>query len=250
MAIYHLSVQVISRSKGRSAVAAAAYRSGERLRDERTGLLHDYTYLRREGEIEAWIQAPAEVPDWARDREDLWNRVEACEQRKDSQLARNLNIALPVELSRERQRELIRGYVEEQFIKRGMVADVSLHFSNAHNPYAEVMLSTRKLELEGFGLKVREWSSRQLLYEWRESWAHHANRQLEDAGSSARIDHRSLEAQGIDRLPTMHEGRGVRAMQARGIRTERGDYNRETRSHNLLGTQPDEGYREMEGQVR
>ncbi len=244
MAIYHLSVQVISRSKGRSAVAAAAYRSGERLRDERTGLLHNYTYLRREGEIEAWIQVPAGSPDWARDREDLWNRVEACEQRKDSQLARDLNIALPVELSRERQRELIHGHIEEQFVKRGMVADVSLHFSDAHNPYAEVMLSTRKLELEGFGLKVREWGSRQLLYEWRESWAHHANRQLEDAGSSARIDHRSLEAQGIDRLPTMHEGRGVRAMEARGIRTERGHLNREIQLCNLLGTQPDEEHRE------
>ncbi len=131
-----------------------------------------------------------------------------------------------------------------------MVADVSLHFSNAHNPYAEVMLSTRKLELEGFGLKVREWSSKQLLYEWRESWAHHANRQLEDAGSSARIDHRSLEAQGIDRLPTMHQGREVRAMEARGIRTERGDLNREIQLCNLLGIQPEERQREMEGQVR
>ncbi len=236
MAIYHLSVQVISRSKGRSAVAAAAYRSGERLRDERTGLLHDYTYLKTEGEIEAWIQAPAGAPDWARDRQELWNRVEACEQRKDSQLARDLNIALPVELSRERQRGLIRRYVEEQFVERGMVADVSLHVGNAHNPYAQVMLSMRRLELEGFSPKEREWGSKQLLYEWRKSWAHHANRQLEDAGSSARIDHRSLEAQGIDRLPTMHEGRGVRAMEARGIRTERGDLNRETRSYILLGT--------------
>lgn len=244
MAIYHLSVQVIGRSAGRSAVAAAAYRAGERLVDERTGQVHDYS--RRRG-IESEILAPAQAPAWIQDRERLWNAVEASERRKDSQLAREINIALPLELSREQARELVRGYVQEQFVAQGMVADVAYHWDR-HNPHVHVMLTLRAIGPDGFGAKVREWNRTEALEGWREAWERHANRALERAGRSERIDHRSLEAQGItDRLPTIHEGPHVRAMARRGLRTERAAIQAAIREHNATVVELDRLRRELEG---
>lgn len=233
MAIYHLSAKVIGRSSGRSSVAAAAYRSAERLVDERTGLVHDYT-RRRGGEIECWIQAPEKAPEWARNREELWNRVEASEKRKDAQLCREVEVALPKELSREEQSELVRGFVREQFVSRGMVADVAVHRGDENNPHAHVMLTTREVDPggAGFGSKAREWNRNELLKEWREGWAERANRALERAGLSERIDHRSFASRGIDREPSVHEGPNVREMEARGLRTERGSLNRAARELN------------------
>jgi ATP-dependent exoDNAse (exonuclease V) alpha subunit len=224
VAIYHLSAKVIGRAAGRSSVGAAAYRSGERLVDERTGLVHDYS--RRRGEIEAFIEAPEQA--WAWEREELWNRVEASEKRKDSQLCREVEVALPKELSREEQRELVRDFVQEQFVARGMVADVSIHRGDENNPHAHVMLTTREVDPggAGFGSKAREWNSNELLKEWREGWAERANRALERAGLRERIEHRSFASRGIDREPTVHEGPNVREMEARGLRTERGSLNR------------------------
>jgi ATP-dependent exoDNAse (exonuclease V) alpha subunit len=224
VAIYHLSAKVIGRGAGRSSVAAAAYRSGERLIDERTGLVHDYS--RRRGEIECWIQAPENAPEWARDREELWNRVEASEKRRDSQLCREAEVALPKEISREQQDELVREFVREQLVSRGMVADVAIHRGDENNPHAHMLLTTREVGPEGFGRKAREWNGRELLKVWRERWAECANRTLERAGSRERIDHRSFASRGIDREPTVHEGPSVRAMEGRGIPTERGDLNR------------------------
>lgn len=224
MAIYHLSSQIISRAKGRSAVAAAAYRSGERLLDERTGLVHDYT--RKQGIAETFIEAPENAPSWVSDRQELWNAVESKERRKDSQLCRELDIALPVELSEAQQTELLRGYVREQFAARGMVADVAIHRGDRGNPHAHVMLTMRGVGPEGFEGKDRSWNDRQLHQEWRRSWERHANRELERVGSFERIDHRSHEDRGIDRAPTVHEGPDVREMEARGIRTDRGELNR------------------------
>ncbi len=223
MAIYHLSAQVIGRSSGRSAVAAAAYRAGEELHDERTDLYHDYS---RRRDIDSWIQAPGHAPSWVWDRQSLWNRVEASERRCDSQVAREINVALPVELDRERQDELVRGYVAEQFTSRGMVADVAIHRGDEGNPHAHVMLTMRPLDGDRFGAKEREWNSTETLQGWRESWSVHANRELERQGREERIDHRSHEARGIEREPTVHEGPNVREMEARGIRTERGEWNR------------------------
>lgn len=225
MAIYHFSTQVIGRSAGRSSVAAAAYRAGQRLLDRRTGLVHDYG--RKQG-AESWIEAPEGAPAWAREREELWNRVEAGERRRDAQLCREIDVALPVELSEGRQREMLRGFVREQFASRGMVADVAIHRNDPGNPHAHVMLTMRRIgpEGEGFGEKERGWNDRALLGRWREEWARHANRELEREGSPERIDHRSHAALGIDREPTEHEGPNVREMEARGIFTERGAYNR------------------------
>lgn len=224
MAIYHLSGQVISRSKGRSAVAAAAYRSGERLVDLRTGLVHDYT--QRRGGIEGFVEAPENAPGWVGDREELWNAVEERECRRDAQLCREFDVALPKELSRDEQRELVRGYVREQFVGRGMVADVAIHRGDHENPHFHVMLTMREVGPEGFGNKVREWNDRREIGRWRESWAEHANRELERGGHEERVDHRSFRERGVAREPTVHEGPDVREMERRGIPTDRGEENR------------------------
>ncbi|QQE76754.1 MobA/MobL family protein (plasmid) [Brevibacillus composti] len=231
MAIYHFSVQVISRSQGRSAVAAAAYRAGERLQDERYGHTYDYT---KKNVAERAIAAPENAPAWVKDREQLWNAVEAAEKRKDAQLCREINIALPRELTALQQRELVSTFVTEQFVKRGMIADVAIHRDNPENPHAHIMLTMREITPAGFGQKVREWNDKGLLEAWRAEWANYANRALERAGSQERIDHRSLEAQGSDRLPTVHEGPHVRQMESRGIRTDRGDLNRAVAEYNGL----------------
>ncbi len=225
-------------------MSAAAYRAGEELRDERTGLTHDYT--RRHG-IDSWIQAPAGAPSWVYDREDLWNRVEAREPQKNSQLAREINVALPVELGRERQDELVRGYVREQFTSRGMVADVAVHRDKEENPHAHVMLTMRRVDGDSFGPKERDWNRKDLLEGWRESWSTHANRALEREGREERIDHRSFAERGIDREPTVHEGPNVREMERRGIPTERGEWNRAVIERNAeRDRRDDEARRERE----
>lgn len=231
MAIYHLSVQVISRSAGRSAVAAAAYRAGERLHDERTGLTHDFS--RRREEIEQRIYAPEGAPEWVRDRSRLWNAVEEAERRRDSQLSREINVALPKELSRDQHRELIDQYVREQFVAKGMIADVAIHWGNPENPHAHIMLTMRTVGAEGFGAKERDWNRPEMLEQWRERWAEQTNRELERAGREERIDHRSLEAQGItERLPEIHRGPHVEALERQGIETERAALSKEIQEHN------------------
>lgn len=208
MAIYHLSVQVINRKDNRSAVFAAAYRAGEHLVDERLNKIADYTKKRRPLHTE--ILAPLDAPAWVYNRERLWNAVEAREKRKDAQLAREFNVALPAELSIKQQIELIKRYVQEQFVKRGMVADISINKppkSGSHlNFYAHIMLTTREINLDGFGSKNRDWNSPSLLKEWRAAWAEYANEALAKAGRAERIDHRTLQAQGLDREPTIHLG--------------------------------------------
>ncbi|MFN7137960.1 MAG: MobQ family relaxase [Limisphaerales bacterium] len=231
MAIYHFSVQVISRSKGRSAVAAAAYRAGELLYDERYGKTHDY---RKKNVAESVIVAPENAPDWVKDRARLWNAVEEAEKRKDAQLCREINLALPRELTVNQQRELLSDFVKDQFVKLGMIADVSIHRDNPDNPHAHIMLTTREITSEGFGKKVREWNEKELLETWRAEWANYVNRALERAGHADRIDHRSLEAQGSNRLPTIHEGPQVRQMERRGARTDRGNHNRNVAEHNAI----------------
>ncbi len=243
MAIYHLSAQIISRGAGRSSVAAAAYRAGERLEDERTGLTHDYG---RRRDIAGWVQAPQDAPEWVYDRQALWNRVEATERRRDAQLARELNVALPVELDREQQQAALWDYVAAHFVDRGMIADVALHHGDPHNPHAHIMLTMRAVGPDGFGPKVRDWNDRALLGDWREGWEHHINDTLERAGRDERIDHRSLADQGLDRLPTIHEGPTVREMEARGIRTDRGNWNREVAEHARLGPELAEASRQLD----
>ena len=206
MAIYHMHATVISRASGGSAVAAAAYRSGEKLIDARTGEQHDYS--RRAGVDGAEIIAPEGAPDWVRERDRLWNSGEAAEKRKDSQVAREVRVALPRELDPQQRRELVRGFVQAEFAGRGMVADVSYHDGNSVNPHAHILLTTRELHSDGFGGKDRSWNSKELLSGWREQWAESANRALDRAGSRERIDHRTLAAQ---RAEAIERGQGARA---------------------------------------
>lgn len=204
MAIYHYSAQIIGRSQGRSAIACAAYRSGEKMIDQETGEEKDYT--RKDNVDHTQVYAPENVPEWATNREQLWNEVHAVEQRKNSQFSREINVALPKELNKKEQIDLAERFAKDQFVSKGMVADVCLHNQSGENPHAHIMLTTRQIGPEGFGKKERAWNNKKLLQEQREQWAHYCNKALERSGHQAKIDHRTLEAQGIDRVPQIHRG--------------------------------------------
>jgi len=231
MAIYHFSAQMISRSKGQSAVAAAAYRSGERLKDERT---NERKFYKREVKPETMILAPSQAPEWVQNRNRLWNEVEASETRKNSQVAREINIALPRELSKPEQIELIRGYVQKEFVEQGMIADVAIHRDDQENPHAHVMLTTREISEEGFTVKNRDWNKKELLEQWREQWAEHANKALEREGIQDRISHLSHEARGLEVLPTIHLGHVAHEMEKRGVESDRGTINRDQEDYNRV----------------
>jgi ATP-dependent exoDNAse (exonuclease V) alpha subunit len=236
MAQYRLAAQVIGRSAGRSATAAAAYRAGVRIVDERTGLVHDYT--RREGVVHAEIVTPENAPDWMADRAALWNAVEAVEKRRDAQLARELQLSLPHELSADQRVELVRSFLRETFASEGMIADFAIHApdrdGDARNHHAHVLLTMRDLMGEGFGKKNRDWNDDSRLQEWRAAWAAHQNRAFERLGIAARVDHRSLEDQGIDREPQKHQGPIATEIERDGRASFRGAENREIIRRNHL----------------
>jgi MobA/MobL family len=207
MAIYHVSAKIISRSGGKSVLAAAAYRAGDLLTDVRLGTRFDYT--KKQGVDSTVILAPENAPEWVSNREKLWNQVEAAENRKDSQLAREFNIALPVELNKEQMKNLAFEYVQEQFVNLGMIADVAFHDLDSDNPHFHVLLTMREITEQGFSKKKnRDWNSTELLVEHREAWATHVNAALENLGRvQEKIDHRTLVAQGItDRIAQVHLG--------------------------------------------
>ncbi len=183
--------------------AAAAYRAGEKIYDDRYGETHDYT--RRTGIEDSFILTPDNTPDWMKDRAELWNGVEAAEKRRDSQLSREVLLSLPHELNRQQRLNLVREFVEDNFISKGMIADVSIHqASNAgdeRNLHAHILLTMRELTGEGFGKKERDWNDKAYLSGIREEWANHQNRTFERLGIEVTVDHRSLEDQGIDREP-------------------------------------------------
>jgi Ti-type conjugative transfer relaxase TraA len=206
LAIYHLTAKVISRARGQSITAAAAYRSGTVLRDERYGLTHNYTRDRKVEHSE--IMSPPGAPAWVHERETLWNRVEAAERRKDSQLARALEISLPVELAHTESVDLVRDYIAQEFVSKGMIADFSIRRSDPNNPYAQILLTLREATPAGFGPKMRHWNRKSSLLEWREAWAERANQHLARAGHVMRIDHRTLEAQQSELLPSRKMGVG------------------------------------------
>lgn len=231
MAIYHFSAQVISRGRGQSAVASAAYRSGDRLTDERTG---EEKFYRRDVEPNTMILAPSNSPEWVNDRERLWNEVEQIEKRKDAQLAREINIALPVELSNDLQKKLIHNYIQKEFVDKGMIADIAIHRDDQENPHAHVMLTTRTITSDGFGPKNRDWNNKELLKQWREEWSTHANKALEHEGVQDRISHLSHEDRGLEQLPTIHLGHVAHEMEKRGVATDRGNINRDRQEYNCL----------------
>ena len=254
MAIYHCSIKIISRGKGKSAVAAAAYRAGEKITNEFDGETHDYT--RKGGVVHTEILLPAHAPAAFSDRAVLWNAVEETEKAKNSQLAREIELALPVELTREQNISLVREYVKRHFVDVGMCADVCVHDTGGGNPHAHVMLTMRPIGQDGaWGAKQKkeyvldpqgnkiydrkkrqykcksvpatDWNEQSKAEEWRAAWAQFCNQALEQNGHAERINHRSYERQGIDQIPTVHLGVAASAMEKRGIRTERGEMNRE-----------------------
>lgn len=203
MAIYHWQARIIARSKDdrtRSIVLKAAYQAGDSAKDLRSGISRTY----RIQPLHANILAPKSAPDWVFDRSALWNAVEAAEKRRDAQLARQLEISLPVELTLAEQIDLLEGYLQSNFVNLGMVADLAIKpppkKGDARNIYALVLLTLRFISSDGFGQKNRDWNHSKLIYHWRSEWAIHTNRALEKAGFDARIDHRSLKEQGIDRI--------------------------------------------------
>jgi Ti-type conjugative transfer relaxase TraA len=211
MAIYHFSGTIISRSQGRSAVACAAYRAGEELFDERYDKTRDYTKKKDVAYTEVLL--PAHAPDWMKDRETLWNFVEKGERRKDAQLSREFNFALPRELTLEQNIELAKDFVTQEFVSKGMVTDLCIHNDKMpdgeRQPHAHVMLTMRAVTPDGFGQKVREWNAKQNLLEWREAFAEVSNKHLFLHEHDIRIDHRTLEAQGIDLEPQYKIGASV-----------------------------------------
>lgn len=254
VAIYHCSIKIISRGKGKSAVAAAAYRAGETITNEYDGITHDYT--RKGGIVHTEILLPDNAPAEFADRAVLWNAVEKIEKAKNSQLAREIEIALPAELTPEQNISLVREYVNRHFVAAGMCADICVHDKNGGNPHAHIMLTMRPFEQDGtWGAKQKkeyildkdgnkiydpkkrqykcksipstDWNEQTKAEEWRGAWAEICNRFLEQNNHAERIDHRSYERQGIDQIPTVHLGVAASAMEKRGIATDRGNINRE-----------------------
>lgn len=230
MAIFHLHAQVISRSDGRCATAAAAYRAGEKIRDDRTGLVFDYR--RKKAVSYRHIFAPPDSPPWANDRAKLWNAAELAEIRKDAQVAREVEVALPIELEPSQHIILLERFIHTQFIKKGMVADVVIH-NKKGNPHAHILLTTRTISADGFGQKNRAWNSKEMLEQWREQWAKYCNTRLMVADKNSRIDHRTLEAQGLQRIPTVHVGPQSHAMQAKGIQSTKNKFNTQIKERNM-----------------
>jgi Ti-type conjugative transfer relaxase TraA len=228
MAIYHFSAKTISRAAGSSALAAAAYRAAERLHDDRLGRTHDFT--NKAGVVHIEVMLPDGANEAWSDREKLWNDVEAAEVRKDAQLAREIEFALPREMTQQQAIELARDFVRSEFVDRGMIADLNVHWDigadGEAKPHAHVMLTMREIVVaeDGvatFGPKVRDWNRTELLTHWREAWAIHANQRMAELDIDARIDHRSLAAQGIDLEPQSKIGAAASRMTGEGLSPER-----------------------------
>lgn len=265
MALFHLNVTQIKRSKGQSAIATAAYRVGEKLYSEYYGETSDYT--NKHGVILTEILLPDHVPREYADRQTLWNAVEKAERGKNAQLAYSFDIALQNEFSVEENIDLARQFLLEHFVSRGMVVDFAIHVPDTEpggisNPHFHVMAPIRPIDESGkWGCKqhrvyeldengnrlldtdgnyifnavpTTDWGSPETLEYWREQWAALCNAKFEEKGLPERIDHRSYERQGVDILPTIHEGPSVRQMEAKGIRTDKGEFNRWIKATNSL----------------
>lgn len=260
IAIYHCNISIVSRGKGKSAVAAAAYRSGEKLTNEWDGMTHDYT--RKGGVVHTEIMLPPHAPPSFSDRSTLWNSVELYEKAGNAQLAREIDAALPIELSREEQIRLVREYCSSQFVSRGMCVDYAIHDTGKGNPHCHIMLTMRPLDERGAwaaksqkeydldenGERIRlpsgrykthkvdltGWNDKGNALLWRKAWADISNAYLERAGSPERIDHRSNAERGIGEIPTVHMGVAACQMEKKGIATEKGELNRNIQKANRL----------------
>ena len=269
MAIYHCSIKIISRSDGKSAVASSAYRSGEKLMDDRTGLVHDFT--KKRGVVFTEVALPAHAPPEYADWNVLWNAVEKAEKKSNAQLAREIEVALPKELSRECQIEIVRRYVQENFVSVGMCADWALHDKGDGNPHAHIMLTMRGIKPDGswaqkekkiyaldedgnriplidpatgeqklgkrnelwkrITVEPNDWNDQTKAEIWRKSWADICNEYL---SLEQQIDHRSYKRQELDLEPTIHEGYRARKMEKAGFVSNRCEYNRIVKKLNEL----------------
>ena len=266
MAIYHCSIKIVSRGKGKSAVAAAAYRAGEKITNEYDGITHDYT--RKGGVVHTEILLPEYAAEEYSARNLLWNAVEKIENAANSQLAREIELALPVELSRDQNVLLVREYVKNNFVDSGMCADICVHDKKDGNPHAHILLTMRPFNADkSWGIKERkdyaldgngnripvidettglqkvdgrnrkqwkrvyvqtnDWNDHAKAEEWRAAWAQSVNVVLKYNNHAEHVDHRSYERQGIEQIPTVHMGVAAMQMEKRGIVTDRGNMNRE-----------------------
>ena len=250
MAIFHMSFSNISAGKGRSAIASAAYRSGKKLFDQKEGRSYFYA---RSVMPESFILTPKNAPEWASDREQLWNEVERKDRRANSRYAKEFNVALPVELSEDEQKELLTKYVQENFVDEGMVADVAIHRDHPDNPHAHVMLTNRPFNPDGtWGLKSKrenildengnktytgnsrfprsrkvwlvDWDKKEKINQWRHNWAVSVNQVLEQKNIPDRISEKSFIEQGIDDTPMQHEGINSK-------RYERKEFNQQVKNY-------------------
>ncbi len=224
MAVYRFSASIIGRSGGRSATAAAAYRAAEKIVDERTGEIHDYS--RKGGVIHSEIMVPENTPEWMTDRQQLWNAVEAVEKRKDSQLAREILLSLPHELTADERRDLVRDFVLREFVSRGMIADLAIHLpggeGDERNHHAHVMLTMRELAGEDWAKnKNRDWNRKELLENWRERWAEHQNERFGALGYDISVDHRSREERGEEGIAEPKLGPRNAQLMRDGLTNER-----------------------------
>ena len=223
MAIYHFSAKVVSRANGSSAVASAAYRSASELHDDRLNRDHDFS--NKAGVIHSEVMLPEGAPERLNDRATLWNEVEAGEKRRDAQLAREVEFSIPREMDEKQGVALARDFVKKQFVDRGMVADLNVHWDKAKDgspkPHAHVMLTMRDVGPEGFGKKNRDWNSTELLKDWREAWSAHVNERMAELGIEGRIDHRSYADQGVELEPQHKIGPAASRRPEQGLEAER-----------------------------
>ncbi|RWZ68850.1 nickase [Lactiplantibacillus plantarum] len=264
MAIFHMSFSNISAGKGRSAIASAAYRSGEKLFDDKEGRHYFYA---RSIMPESFILTPKNSPEWASDREQLWNEVEKKDRKSNSRYAKEFNVALPVELSESEQKELLTKYVQENFVDQGMVADVAIHRDHQDNPHAHVMLTNRPFNPDGtWGIKSKkqyildengnkmytgtskypksrkilmvDWDKKEKIIEWRHNWAVSVNQVLEQKNIPDRISEKSFVEQGIADTPMQHEGINSK-------RHERKAFNQQVKNYRKSKS----GYKNMQEKV-
>jgi len=260
IAIYHCSIRIITRGKGKTAVASAAYISGSKITNEYDGVTHDYR--KKKEIIHAEILLPVNAPNEFSDRSLLWNSVEKIEKNRNAQLARTVELALPNELTKEEQISLAKEYCKRNFVDEGMVADLCIHDKNDGNPHVHIMLTVRPFnddgtwgskqkkvyELDDNGNKIYDkkkrqykcrsepsvdWNNRASAELWRENWANICNEYLEKNNhAETKIDHRSYKRQDIEKIPQIHLGGAVCGLESRGILTGRGERNREIQRQN------------------
>lgn len=266
MALYYFSVKQVSRGKGQTVVNSAAYISGQKLYNDYYVQTHDYT--KKSGVVFTEILTPEYVPERLTDRETLWNEVEKVEKSKRAQLAYSFDIALQNELTLDENIELARAFCWEQFVARGMIVDLAVHEGKSKNedepdnPHFHVLAPIRPFTEKGSwgnkqkreyvldedGNRIKDakgkdifnavsttgWNDPELLKEWRRAWTEKVNEKFRECHMAARIDHRSYKEQGIDLIPTIHEGYEVRAMEKKGIKTIIGELNRAIRQFNQM----------------